>query len=68
MLRELDWVALLEEVDGDRAGRAVLLCDPASTPISPLASRLLLKPDALTGGFWRQAGLDAMTLGQALSA
>jgi membrane protein len=66
VLRGLDWVGLLEETDGDRAGRLVLLCDPLHTPLAPLAGALLLRPDGVTAAFWQHAGLNDMNLAQAL--
>jgi membrane protein len=66
-LHELDWIGLLEE-EGEAGGRFVMLCNPQSTLIAPLLGQLLLRPDAYTQGFWTQAGLGNMTLGQALSA
>ncbi len=66
VLRGLDWVGYLEETDGDRAGRIVLLCDPLRTPVAPLAGALLLRPDGVTSAFWQQAGLNDMTLAQAM--
>ncbi len=66
VLRGLDWVGHLEETDGDRAGRIVLLCDPLRTPVAPLAGALLLRPDGVTSAFWQQAGLNDMTLAQAM--
>jgi membrane protein len=66
VLRGLDWVALLDETDGDRAGRLVLLCDPQHTPMAPLVGALLLRPDGVTAAFWQRAQLNEMTLAQAL--
>jgi membrane protein len=66
VLRGLDWVGHLEETDGDRAGRIVLLCDPLRTPVAPLAGALLLRPDGVTSAFWQQAGLNDMSLAQAM--
>jgi membrane protein len=66
VLRGMDWVGHLDETDGDRAGRVVLLCDPLRTPVAPLAGALLLRPDGVTATFWQQAGLDDMTLAQAM--
>jgi membrane protein len=66
VLRGMDWIGHLDETDGDRAGRVVLLCDPLRTPVAPLAGALLLRPDGITAAFWQQAGLDDMTLAQAM--
>ena len=67
VLRGLDWVGLLEEVDGDGDGRLVLLCDPHHTSVAPLVGALLLRPDGVTQTFWHRAGIDEMTLAQALA-
>ena len=66
VLRGLDWVGLLDEAQGDEAGRMVLMCDPATTPIAPLAGQLLLRPDAVTAAFWQRSGLHELTLAQVL--
>lgn len=65
-LVELDWVAHLDEAETDGGGRFVLLCDPDRTSIGVLVRCLLLKPDALTAGFWSAAQLDQVTLRQSL--
>ena len=62
----LDWVALLQEEDRVGGGRFVLLCDPDTTCLTPLVKQLLLKPDALTSGFWIASRMDSVTIGQAL--
>ena len=66
-LRELDWIAELNEPEGERGARYVLLCDPDHTRVAPLVERLLLKPDSLAQGFWREAGLERLTLRQVMS-
>ncbi|MEY4764538.1 MAG: hypothetical protein RI907_1211 [Pseudomonadota bacterium] len=66
VLRGLDWVGLLEEADGDQAGRLVLMCDPHGTPVGPLARALLLRDDGVSAAFWQRAGLREMTLAEAL--
>lgn len=66
LLRELDWVGLLDEAALEHGGRYVLLCDPASTPVAPLLGHTLLKPDGHSMAFWARAGLDDMTLAQAM--
>ncbi len=58
-----DWVARLDE---EGAQRFVLLCDPVTTPATPLIDRLLLQPDARVAAFRERAGLDRLTLGQLL--
>ncbi|WP_157264590.1 YihY family inner membrane protein [Azohydromonas aeria] len=59
----LDWVGRLEE---GGAQRLVLLCDPARTPAAPLIDRLLLEPSAAARAFRAQAGVEAMSLEEAL--
>ena len=66
-LRELDWIAELNEPEGERGARHVLLCDPDHTRVAPLVERLLLKSDSLAQGFWREAGLERLTLRQVMS-
>jgi len=63
LLCELDWVQRLDEAGN---ARLVLLCDVAHTPLGPLLNRTLLAPGSATTAFRQQAGLDSMTLAQAL--
>jgi membrane protein len=63
LLTELDWVSRLEE-GGD--ARHVLLCDPATTPLRPLIDRTLLEPRPASAAFRRAAGLDGLTLAEAI--
>jgi membrane protein len=65
-LLRIDWVAQLDEPDARQGPRLVLLCDPASTSLAPLADALLLPPNALTDPFRRAAQLERLTLAQAL--
>ncbi|WP_236651176.1 YihY family inner membrane protein [Aquabacterium fontiphilum] len=67
MLQDLDWVGHLDEADAGHGGRFVLLCDPAHTPVAPLAGATLIRPDGHTQAFWARAGLDDMTLAQAMA-
>jgi membrane protein len=67
MLQALDWVALLQEDEGDHGARYVLLVDPDRALVAPLAEALLLRQDTLTQGFWREAALDRLTLRQVLN-
>jgi membrane protein len=67
ILQGLDWVGLLDEPVTERGGRFVLLCDPDKTPVASLVGEVLLRSDAFTVGFWTQAGLDTMTLREALA-
>ena len=55
-LRELDWIGVLDG-DEDTAQRIVLLADPHSTALLPLAHKLLLKPSEGID-FWRESGLQ----------
>jgi membrane protein len=64
LLAEIDWVSRLDE--GSRA-RYVLLCDATKTPLAALLDRTLLPPGAATAGFRIRAGLDAMTLAEAIA-
>lgn len=63
LLGELDWVAQLDE---GAQPRQVLLADPASTPLAPLLHRVLLAPGPMSTPFAEAAGLDRLTLAQAL--
>jgi len=67
LLRELDWVGLLDEPDRPAGGRYVLLCDPHQTPVAPLVGHTLIRPDGHTQAFWARAGLDDMSLAQAMA-
>lgn len=64
LLAELDWVSRLDE-GGD--ARHVLLCDPAATQLAPLIERTLLVPGTASAAFRSAAGLDRLTLADALS-
>ena len=44
-----------------------MLCDPAATPLMPLVAQTLLALGAASSGFRRVAGLDRLTLAQALA-
>jgi membrane protein len=65
-LQALDWIGLLDEAQSDHGGRFVLLCDPGKTLMAPLIGQLLLRPDGFTQQFWSKAGLNDMTLAEAL--
>lgn len=67
VMQGLDWIGLLDEPESEHGGRYVLLCDPDKTRIAPLIGEVLLRPDGFTEGFWSQAGLEAMTMSEALS-
>ncbi|MFT4192711.1 MAG: YihY family inner membrane protein [Comamonas sp.] len=64
-LRQLDWIGQLDEADDTRS-RYVLLVDPASTPVAPLAQRLLIERNAATEPFWQQVGIGGLRLGDML--
>lgn len=67
LLQQLDWVGQLNDPRTDHGGRFVLLCDPETTAVRPLASEVLLRPDTVTQPFWAQARLDSMTLAEVLA-
>lgn len=62
-LLSMDWVGRLDEVDG----RYVLLVSANSTPLAPLAERLLLARKSSTLAFWDATGWEGLTLAQALN-
>jgi membrane protein len=55
----IDWVARLDE---DGAQRYVLLCEPATTPVAPLAQALLIQRGPASERFIREARFDSMRL------
>ena len=55
-LRELDWIGLLDS-DTDTTQRLVLLADPHTTALLPLAHKLLLTPSDKIA-FWSENGLQ----------
>jgi membrane protein len=59
----LDWLGRLNEA----GERYVVLIDPATTPLAPLAERLLLARQASTSRFWDQSRWTELTLTQALT-
>jgi len=63
LLEAIDWVSRLDEA-GDP--RLVLLCEPASTPLKALVEHTLLTPSASLAVFRRRAGIDALSLADAL--
>ncbi len=65
LLAEIDWVSRLDE--GEEA-RHVLICEPGATALRALVDRTLLTPGAASAAFRGQAGLDRLTLAQALGA
>lgn len=67
ILQGMDWVGLLDEPQAEHGGRFVLLCDPDKTLVAPLVGEVLLRPDAFTEGFWSRAGMESMSLSEALA-
>lgn len=66
-LQALDWIGQLNEPDGSRGARYVLLCDPDRTTVGPLVEALLLKQDPLVQGFWREAALERLSLSSVMA-
>lgn len=60
----LDWVGRLDEPGG---ARHLLICDPNRTLVAPLFDAMLLTPTGATQGFRVAAGVESMTLAQALA-
>jgi membrane protein len=60
-----DWVGRLDEPNDPRF---VLMCEPATTPAKVLLSQLLLDPSLASGGLWRRAGFDKMTVQDLIEA
>ncbi len=65
-LQALDWVQPLSEVNASEDARLVLLADPATTPLSALAERLLLQPGNSVARFWANSRLDTLPLADVL--
>lgn len=59
----IDWAGRLDE----GTQRYVLLCDPETTPATPLLSQLLLAPSPTLRPFWEKAGFGQMTLAELIS-
>ncbi|MDO9094384.1 MAG: YihY family inner membrane protein [Rubrivivax sp.] len=64
LLKELDWVSVLDESTDPRH---VLLCDPDLTLLAPLLQRTLLMPGPVTRSFVAASRMEDMTLRQALA-
>ena len=62
-LHQLDWCGRLDD-EGDP--RHVLLIEPETTMLLPLVDRLLLHDQMSTAAFRRQAGLDVITVAEAI--
>lgn len=54
-LHELDWIGSLDS-EGDATQRIVLLVNPETTALIPLAHKLLLPPESID--FWKENGLS----------
>ncbi len=65
MLAAIDWVQRLDE---GGSSRHVLLCDTSRTPLAPLLERTLLAAGPHVAAFRHSAGLDRLTLAEALGA
>lgn len=65
-LRELDWVAALEDKQDGSEPRLVLLVDPDATPLAPLLQALLLRREPSTENLWQIGRLPALRLRDAL--
>ncbi len=63
MLIAHDWVAWLDEADGQRL---VLICEPEQVKASDLARVLLLGEHPTTAGFYQVTGLDELSLAEML--
>ena len=62
----LDWVGKLEEKEGQKDGRYLLLIKPNQTPIAPLAEKLLLARNEHTENLWKNRQLTACLLSEVL--
>jgi membrane protein len=62
----LDWIGLLRDELSPNAARYVLLADPATTPLAPLLSTLLLRHEDTTRNFWQNGRWSELTLRDAL--
>jgi membrane protein len=62
----LDWVGEISEPESRRGARHVLLADPQSTLLAPLAQRLLLRREPGTQAVWDKGGLSALRLSDVL--
>ena len=65
-LRELDWVAPLEEMQDSTEPRLVLLVDPDATPLAPLLQALLLRREPSTENLWQIGHLPSLLLRDSL--
>ena len=68
-LSQLDWVGLLDENTGRADAeepRYVLLANPDTTPLEPLARQLLLEPSSSMARMYQNAGLSSLKLREVL--
>ena len=65
-LLQMDWVARIDPLPDHPDDRYVLLADPDSTPLEPLAHKLLLRYAPTTSRFWGNARLSNLRLRDAL--
>jgi membrane protein len=56
----------VSRLDEGGDARHVLLCDPATTRLTPLIERTLLEPGAASAAFRSAAGLERLTLADAI--
>ena len=64
-LMALDWVGRLDE---EGQPRYVLLCEPARTPLAPLANSLLLAPIQALAAARGKLGIESIVLAEVLPA
>ena len=65
-LCELDWVGRLDEEDGKRTSRYILLANPDTTLLAPLLNTLLLHQDDVTHNLWEISLWPMLVLRKAL--
>lgn len=65
-LTALDWIGQLREVRDGVPARLVLLAEPTSTPVAPLAERLLLDRNRSTRHLWERTGMERLKLSELL--
>ena len=65
-LVELDWAGQLNEADGEREARYLLLADPETTPLEPLMDKLLLPKTEMVAHLWEKARWSSLRLRDAL--
>lgn len=65
-LTALDWVQQLDEANATDDARYVLLAEPDTTLLAPLAERLLLQPATSVQKIWQNSRMPALFLKDAL--